>query len=143
MPERTARARWQGNLKDGKGTMKLGSGAFEGSYTFASRFENARGTNPEELIGAAHAGCFSMALAHELSQAGYTPQGIETEARVTLANVGNGFEITSVVLHTEARVPGIDEKTLRKYAEEAKMNCPVSRALKGLEIKLQANLVES
>jgi osmotically inducible protein OsmC len=143
MPERTAKAKWQGNLKDGNGTMKLGSGAFEGAYTFASRFENGRGTNPEELIGAAHAGCFSMSLAHGLSQAGYAPQGIETGARVTLSKARDGFQISSIVLHTEARVPGIDEKTLRKYAEEAKANCPVSRALKGTEIKLETALIES
>src|SRR5215217_9663581 len=109
MPERSATARWEGSLQDGKGTMRLGSGAFEGQYSFASRFENGTGTNPEELIGAAHAGCFSMALAAGLTKAGYSPKRISTTAKVHLENVGGGFKITSIELGTEAEIPGIDE----------------------------------
>jgi len=121
--------------------MKLGSGAYEGEYSFASRFQEGRGTNPEELIGAAHAGCFSMALSHMLGQAGYNPERIHTAARVHLDKVGEGFKITSIELETEAKIPGIDEKTFLEKAEAAKQGCPVSQALAGTEIKLQAKLV--
>ena len=141
MPLRTAEAVWQGKLPEGKGNMKLGSGAYEGEYSFASRFQESRGTNPEELIGAAHAGCFSMALSHMLGQAGYNPERIHTAAKVHLDKVGDGFKITTIELETEAKVPGIDEKTFLEKAEAAKQGCPVSQALAGTEITLQAKLV--
>src|SRR6266702_3394826 len=126
MATRIGSAVWDGTLKQGKGTMKLGSGAFEGKYSFSSRFEEGKGTNPEELVGAAHAGCFSMALAAGLTKAGHNPTRIST----------------TVELNTEAEVPGIDEKTFLEYAETAKKNCPVSQALAGVDIKLNAKLVK-
>lgn len=142
MAIRTGSAVWEGNLREGKGTVRLGSGAYEGAYSFASRFESGTGTNPEELIGAAHAGCFSMALSHGLSQAGYTPKRVSTTARVHLDRVDQGFKITTVELDTEAEIPGIDEKAFLEHAENAKKNCPVSQALGGTEIKLNAKLVK-
>lgn len=141
MPVRRAEAVWEGALKNGKGSMKLGSGAFEGAYSFASRFEEGTGTNPEELIAAAHAGCFSMALSFILEQAGYTAERVHTTAKVKIEKVGDGFGITSSALETEARVPGIDEKTFMEKAEAAKKGCPVSKALAGTEITLKATLL--
>jgi len=141
MATRTGSAVWEGTLREGKGTVKLGSGAYEGPYSFASRFESGTGTNPEELIGAAHAGCFSMALSAGLTKAGFSPKRIATTARVHLENVGGGFKITSIDLETEAEIPGIEEQTFLEQAETAKKNCPVSQALAGTEIKLQARLV--
>jgi osmotically inducible protein OsmC len=141
MAARTAEAEWKGSLREGKGTMKLGSGAYEGAYSFASRFENGTGTNPEELIGAAHAGCFSMALSAGLGRAGITPTRIHTTARVYLEKVGEGFGITRIELNTEAQVPGIDNATFQKHAEDAKKGCPVSKALAGVQISLTAKLV--
>lgn len=140
MPTRKAQAVWEGDLKRGKGRVKLGSGAFEGAYSFASRFEDGDGTNPEELIGAAHAGCFSMALAHGLAEAGYEPRRVATAAKVKLGTVGAGFRIESVTLETEAEVPGIDEETFQNQAQTAKNNCPVSVALGGTDIRLRATL---
>lgn len=140
MPVRKAEAVWEGNLRGGKGKMKLGSGAFEGSYSFSSRFENAPGTNPEELLGAAHAGCFSMALSLFLEQAGYKAERIHTTAKVHIDKVDGGFSITTIELETEAEIPGIDEKVFLQKAEEAKNMCPVSRALSGTQIKLKAQL---
>ncbi len=142
MPIRKASAVWSGALKGGKGSVKLGSGAFEGVYSFASRFEEGEGTNPEELIGAAHAGCFSMALAHELAEAGYSPKRVATEAKVNLVKTDGGFEISGVTLETEAEVGGIEKETFLKQAESAKNNCPVSKALAGVEISLQAKLID-
>jgi osmotically inducible protein OsmC len=133
---------WEGNLIKGRGKMKLGSGAFEGSYSFGSRFENAPGTNPEELIGAAHAGCFSMALSMILDQAGYKAEQIHTIARVHIDKVGEGFKITTIELETEGKVPGIDERTFGEKAEAAKKGCPVSMALTGVDIRLRARLVK-
>jgi osmotically inducible protein OsmC len=141
MPVRTSEAEWKGNLLQGQGTMKLGSGAFEGKYSFPSRFESGQGTNPEELIGAAHAGCFSMALSFILGNAGYTPTRVHTTARVHLEKVGEGFSITKIELETEAQIPGIDDKTFQGHAEAAKKGCPVSKALTGTEITLKAKLV--
>ena len=141
MAARTASAVWEGDLKSGKGRMKLGSGAYEGNYSFSSRFESGEGTNPEELIGAAHAGCFSMAFAHMMSGKGFVPMSVKTTASVKLEKVGEGFKITGIDLQTEADVPGIDQKTFMELAESAKKNCPVSQALAGTEIKLQAKLV--
>jgi osmotically inducible protein OsmC len=143
MPVRKAEAVWEGNLKNGKGSLKLGSGAFGGSYSFASRFEQGSGTNPEELIGAAHAGCFSMALSMILETAGYAPERIHTVARVHIEKVGEGFKITTIELETEGKVPGIDEKTFQEKAEAAKKGCPVSVALAGTEIRLKASLVKA
>ncbi len=140
MPIRKANAVWDGDLMKGKGRMALGSGAFEGKYSVGSRFESDPGTNPEELIGAAHAGCFSMAFAAGLSKAGFTPKSIKTEAKVHIDKVGDGWTITKIELNTVADIPGIDEADFKKYAEEAKSGCPVSRALAGTEILLTAKL---
>lgn len=140
MTERTAKAEWKGNLKEGQGTVKLGSGAFEGQYSFPSRFESGKGTNPEELIAAAHAGCFSMAFSAGLGKAGFTPTSIQTTAHVHLEKVGEGFEITRIVLETEGDVPNIDDATFQNEAENAKKGCPVSKALAGTKIELKANL---
>jgi osmotically inducible protein OsmC len=141
MPARQSSAVWEGTLKDGKGTMKLGSGAWEGAYSFASRFESGTGTNPEELIAAAHAGCFSMALSAALSKAGFTPKKIATTARVHLEKTGDSFSITRIELACEATVPGIDLAAFQAQAEGAKANCPVSKVLAGAQISLQAKLV--
>ncbi len=141
MPTRNAEAVWEGDLKAGRGSVKLGSGAFQGNYSFGTRFEQAPGTNPEELIGAAHAGCFSMALAAALSRAGHPPTRIHTTARVSLEKVGESFSITRIQLQTEARVPGLDATAFREQAEGAKKNCPVSRALAGTQIDLEAKLL--
>ena len=140
MPTGKAEARWQGDLKSGKGTMKLGSGAWEGAYSFASRFESGQGTNPEELIGAAQAGCFSMALAGGLNKAGFQPRQVHTTAKVQLERVGEGFAITAIELDSEADVPGIDEATFQKHAEAAKTGCPISKAVTGVELLLNARL---
>ncbi len=141
MPTRNAEAEWQGNLTEGKGQIKLGSGAFSGPYDWRSRSADGAGTNPEELIGAAHAGCFSMALSAQLTQAGTPPTRIHTVARVKLDKVGEGFAITDIELETEASVPGIDAATFQTQAESAKANCPVSKALAGTQIHLKATLV--
>lgn len=137
MAIRESSAVWQGNLVDGKGSMRLGSGAFEGEYTRASRFEDGPGTNPEELIGAAHAGCFSMFLSAILSKEGHVPTSIATTAKVHL---GDGPKITLIELSTVGTVPGIDEKTFIDFAEQAKKGCPVSQALSAVEMKLTAKL---
>ena len=142
MPTRKADAVWEGDLKGGKGNIKLGSGAFNGSYSFGTRFENAPGTNPEELIGAAHAGCFSMALAAALGKAGFQPQRVATTADVTLDKVGEGFKITKIKLTTEAKIPNIDDAKFREFAENAKKGCPVSQALSATPIELDAKLVK-
>lgn len=140
MPKRNANAIWNGDLKGGKGTMKFGSGAYEGAYTFASRFENGEGTNPEELIGAAHAGCFSMALSADLAKSGHSPKSVETNAEVTLQVSDDGPAITNITLNVKATVPGIDNDTFQEIAEGAKKNCPVSKALAGPTITLNAEL---
>jgi lipoyl-dependent peroxiredoxin len=140
MATRNASAVWNGTLKEGSGTMKLGSGAFEGAYSFSSRFENGVGTNPEELIGAAEAGCFSMALSSNLAKAGHPSKQIRTQATVSLEMIGGGPKITSIALDCEAEVPGIDDKAFQEQAELTKKNCPVSVALAGTEIKLAARL---
>lgn len=140
MPERTAAARWEGGLQDGKGTMRLGSGAFEGQYSFSSRFEDGTGTNPEELIGAAHAGCFSMALTAGLERAGHPPTAVETSARVHLERAESGFHIPRIDLDCTATVPGIDDAAFQEQAATAKANCPVSKALAGVDIHLAARL---
>jgi osmotically inducible protein OsmC len=137
MTIRESSAVWKGSLTEGKGTMRLASGAYEGEYTKASRFEEGPGTNPEELIGAAHAGCFSMFLSAILSDAGHIPTRISTTAKVHL---GAGPKITLIELNTVGEVPGIDEKTFVEFAEKAKKGCPVSQALAAVEIHLSARL---
>jgi lipoyl-dependent peroxiredoxin len=137
MTIRNAEAIWTGTLKEGKGTFKLGSGVFESDYTWASRFADEPGTNPEELVGAAHASCFSMFLSSLLTKAGYTPTRIHTTARVHLEA---GPTITLIELETHAEVPGLDAKTFQEQAETAKKNCPVSKALASVEIRLNAHL---
>ncbi len=139
MAARTSTAEWKGTLKAGSGTLKLGSGAWQGPYSFASRFESAKGSNPEELIGAAHAGCYSMFLSALLSDAGFTPTSIRTSATVHL---DEGPTISRIELSTEAVVPGLDEAAFRAHAEKAKQDCPVSKALAGPKISLQAKLVK-
>lgn len=143
MVARTSKAEWKGNLKDGQGTVELGSGAFKGSYSFPSRFEDGTGTNPEELIAAAHAGCYSMALSAGLGKAGFNPTRVATTAKVHLEKVGEGFAITTIELDTEAEIPGIDNAAFMEQAEAAKKGCPVSKVLAGAEIKLNARLLQT
>jgi osmotically inducible protein OsmC len=138
MTTRTSFAEWKGTLKDGAGTMKLASGAYEGPFTFASRFESGKGTNPEELIGAAQAGCFSMFFSALLTKAGYTPESIQTSATVHL---GEGPTITLIEVRSQAKIPGIGESEFQELAEAAKKNCPISKALAGPEITLNATLL--
>lgn len=140
MPTRTAEAEWNGDLPKGSGTMSFGSGAFEGAYTFSSRFEEGEGTNPEELIAAAHAGCFSMFLAGVLSKAGHEASSVRTNARVSIDKDDGGFSITRSDLSTEVSVEGVGEEEFQDYAEEAKAGCPVSRALGAIEVGLEAKL---
>jgi len=138
---RDAQAQWQGDLREGQGKMAFGSGAFEGQYSFRSRFADGPGTNPEELIAAAHAGCFSMAFSNMLAQAGHTPKSVRTTARVHLEPVDGKQSITLVELITEGVVPGIGEDDFQRIAAEAKAGCPVSRALAAVQISLEATLV--
>jgi len=141
MPKRTANARWEGSLTEGNGTMRMASGAYEGPYSFQSRFEEGDGTNPEELIAAAHAGCFSMALSGELGRAGHDPESVETEATVHIEKVEAGFAIKRIELRTRVSAPGVDESTFQEAAEAAKKGCPVSQALAAVEsIELDATL---
>lgn len=140
MPIRTAEAVWNGSLLQGWGSMKMKSGAFEGPYDFSSRFEEGAGTTPEELIAAAHAGCFSMQFAGLLTDAGFPPDRVYTLARVHIDKMDGGFAITGIELNSNATVPSIDESTFQQIADTAKRTCPVSRALAGVEIRLQAKL---
>ena len=142
MPTRSASARWDGNFARGSGTMEMGSGAWSGPYSAASRFEDGEGTNPEELIAAAHAGCFSMAFALALTEAGHPPETIRTEAEVHINPAeGGGYEINRIDLQTTARVPGIDANAFQERAQAAKAGCPVSKALGGVpEINVEASL---
>lgn len=140
MPVRHAQAKWEGDLRGGRGRMQFGGGAFEGQYSFSSRFEEGAGTNPEELIAAAHAGCFSMAFSNILAKAGFTPTSVSTTAKVYLEKVGEGFKITRINLDTAGVVPGIEEAQFMDLAEGAKKNCPVSQLLTGAEITLDARL---
>ncbi|WP_250031798.1 OsmC family protein [Paractinoplanes maris] len=141
MPIRTATARWQGNLTEGSGTIKTGKGGIQGNYSFKSRFEEGEGTNPEELIGAAHAGCYSMAFSKALSDAGFTPTSVDTVAKVHMDKTDAGFSVTRIDLETQGDVPGVDDGTFQKIAEDAKANCPISRLLSpGAEITLSAKL---
>ena len=140
MARRTSTARWEGDLRGGSGTMTLGSGAFEGQYSYRSRFEEGDGTNPEELIAAAHAGCFSMALANILSEAGHVPDSVATEAIVTFGPTDEGPTIQKIELQTEVSAAGLDDDEFQRHADAAKAGCPVSRALAAVEISLDARL---
>lgn len=141
MPIRTASARWQGNLTEGSGTVRTGNGGLEGNYSFKSRFEEGEGTNPEELIAAAHAGCFSMAFSKGLADAGFTPTSVQTTAKVHLDKTDAGMTVTRIDLESVGDVPGVDEAQFQKLAEGAKDNCPISRLLSpGAQISLTARL---
>jgi osmotically inducible protein OsmC len=140
MATRKAHARWEGSIKGGKGEIDFGS--FKGAYSFASRFEEGPGTNPEELLGAAHAGCFAMALSLILGRAGFEPEYVDATAHVTVAPHNGGFKITKSHLECVVRVPGLDQPTFQQHAEAAKTGCPVSQALAGVEITLEAELAE-
>lgn len=141
MNRNRASATWKGDLKNGNGVMKLDSSSGEYSYTFSSRFENSKGTNPEELIAAAHAGCFSMALANIMAGNGYKPEDITTTANAILANPGDGYLITDIELYTEVRVKGMDNTLFQSLANEAIINCPVSKTLSSANIRLSAKLI--
>ncbi len=140
MPTRKASARWNGDLKSGNGHMNGESGAFDTPFSFSTRFQEEPGTNPEELIGAALAGCFSMAFSAGIGEAGYDPKLVETNADVTLEEVDDDFAITTINLNMTAEIPGLDEDEFQKHAKAAKENCPVSKALKGVDINLNATL---
>lgn len=138
---RKANAVWRGGLKDGKGQVSTGSGVLKDvPYNFSQRFEDAPGTNPEELIGAAHAGCYSMALSHMLTEAGHKPERLHTKAHVSFDKVGDGFGITGIKLVVDAKVPGMSADEFKKHAEKAKTDCPVSKALSATPITLEATL---
>ncbi len=140
MPTRTAKAQWQGGVPAGEGSVTLGSGAMDAPYGFKSRFENGAGTNPEELIAAAHASCYSMALSLMLTQAGHPPTKVDTSAAVKIEKDGDGFTITESALTTRGEVPGMDDATFKDFAEKAKAGCPVSKALSAVKITLDAAL---
>lgn len=142
MTARNGSAEWQGDVRSGSGTVTVGDGVFTGPFSYDSRFEEGAGTNPEQLIAAAHAGCFTMALSSVLGAAGHAPESLRTNARIQLRNIDGAPTLTRVNLETEGRVPGVDQQEFERYAEEAKTNCPVSRALAGIaEIVLNAKLV--
>jgi osmotically inducible protein OsmC len=139
---RTAEAEWKGNLKAGGGKFKLGSGAYEGPYSFGSRFESGKGSNPEELVAAAHSACFSMALSVALEQAGHVADRVHTVARVHLERDQVGFMIQKIELQTEVKAPGLTNEKLQELAKGAKANCPISRALAAVpSITLEAKLI--
>jgi osmotically inducible protein OsmC len=141
MATRNGSAQWNGNLEDGSGTVTVGDGVWSGDYSFASRFEEGEGTNPEELIAAAHAGCFSMALSAQLAADGHPPNSVKTTARVQIRNVDGLPTIDNIKLETEGHVPGIDQATFEQQAENARSGCAVSRALAGVNtIELSASL---
>lgn len=140
MPTRSSRAEWRGDLKDGNGEFEVGDGVFTGAYTFASRFEEGDGTNPEELVGAAHAACFSMSLANMLAQAGSPAESVRTEAVVHLEPVDGKPTVHTIELRTRGRVPGIDQDTFAEHAENARVGCPISRLVAGATIKVDATL---
>ncbi len=141
MSKHYASATWKGNLPKGNGEFQLKAGKHKGAYTFTSRFEDDKSvSSPEELIGAAHASCFSMAFAHSLDQAGFNPEHITTEAVVTLSKSGDGFSISEILLKTRGKVPGIEKEKFLEIAGDAKENCPVSQALKATTVRLEAEL---
>ncbi|HUF35834.1 MAG TPA: OsmC family protein [Gemmatimonadales bacterium] len=142
MPTSTASAVWEGGLRQGRGHFAAGSQAFEADYSFSTRFEGTKGTNPEELIAAAHAACFSMALSGVLEKGGSDPTRISTTARCTVEKVGDGFKITKIRLETQGKVPGMDQTRFAQAAEAAKEGCPVSGALRGnVQLELDARLI--
>ena len=138
--ERTAHAKWGGDLMTGRGSIRLGSGAYEGPYTFKTRFQGEPGANPEELLGAAHAGCFSMQLANDLAQAGHTPTQIETTASVRVEKVADGYAVTAIELTTNGDVPGLSQAEFERAADHAKANCIVSKALGRVPMTVRATL---
>ena len=140
MLKRTGHAEWQGTLKEGQGNVKMGT-AYEGPYSFTSRFENGSGTNPEEMVAAAHAACFSMALSAGLEKAGHPSKSVNTKATVHLEKSDAGFGITTIVLDSEADVPGIDEGAFQEIATATKSGCPISKALSAVDIQLNAKLL--
>lgn len=140
MPTRSADAQWKGNLKEGSGTVKTETGAVDGAYSFPSRFQEGKGTNPEELLGASHAACYSMALSNMLAEAGHTPESVSTTAKVHL-DMKDGPKISKIELHTEGKVPGIDDATFQEHAKKAKEGCPISQALEAVDISLDAKLL--
>ena len=142
MITRHAEATWNGVLMKGKGTVKSNSGVVNHPYSFQTRFENGPGTNPEELLGASHAACFSMALSHMLASAGHTPTRVTTKADVSLDKVGEGFKIVKITLTTDAVVPGLDDAQFQDFAGKAKTGCPISQALAATPIELKATLVK-
>jgi len=141
MAVRRADAEWKGNLKDGTGHVRTETGTVDGAYSFRSRFESGEGTNPEELIAAAHAACFSMALSNGLAGAGHTPESVKTQASVHLTKVESGSAISRIILSCEARVPGISDEDFQEQAKGAKKGCPVSQALSAVEVELEARLL--
>lgn len=141
MPIRVANAEWRGTLREGEGTVGFGAGAFEGRYSFGSRFEQGSGTNPEELLGAAHAACFSMALASGLGRAGFDPKRVATQAQVHIEKIEAGWTVTRIDLNTEALVPGMEPGAFQEAAASAKSNCPISRVLGEVEVTLEARLL--
>lgn len=141
MPTRNGSAEWQGDLPSGKGRLTVGNGVFEGDYSAASRFEDGEGTNPEELIAAAHAACLAMALSNILASNGHTPESVRASARLQLRNIDGAPTIARIEMDVEGRVPGIDEDGFKRFADEAKADCPVSRALAGVgEVAVNARL---
>ena len=140
MPTRTASAEWNGSLRDGDGTMRMQSRSYEGPFTFQSRFKEGEGTNPEELIAAAHAGCFSMQLSGLLGARDVTPESVRTDAQVEVSKVEGGFGITKIHLISRVKAPGLDESTFQEVAQAAKETCPVSQALRAVDISLDASL---
>jgi osmotically inducible protein OsmC len=142
MSKHHANAVWTGNLKEGNGKYKLSTNGYEGSIKFSSRFEDDKSaSSPEELIGAALASCYSMALAHALDQQGFKPERIDTSAEVTLSNTGGGFSITEILLKTNGKVTGVEKEKFLEIAEKTKSECPVSRALKATNIRLEAQMI--
>ena len=142
MSKHFASARWEGNLLAGSGNFKLKTSGYEGAYSFPSRFEDDKAkSSPEELIGAAHASCFSMALSHALDQAGFKPESVDTEAEVTLDKADGGFAITKILLKSRGKIDGIDQEKFLEIANDAKQSCPVSKALQAVTIELEAELI--
>src|SRR5699024_8329422 len=142
MPTQTADATWNGDLKNGNGTMRMQSGSYEGNYSFASRFEDGDGTNPEELIGAAHAGCYAMALSNELAEAGFDPRAVDAQADGSLGRTDDGRTITGMKLSAEANIREVSEEEFQQSADGAKKGWPVSKALAGTDCTLDASLKE-
>jgi osmotically inducible protein OsmC len=141
MPTRTANAQWDGTLTEGNGTMEFGSGAWSGQYSFSSRFEEGQGTNPEELIAAAHSSCFTMALAFQLTNAGHEPTELKTTATVSMEKQDPGWTITTIALDVTGSVPGVDAAKFDELAQNAKKGCPISRALAAVPITMTAKLL--